>query len=82
MHRPTRPPLGRHGVGDLPAPATGTAVGGVRPAARLDLQPPVDLVYQLGGYGRRLDYTVPPDPPLSADDAAWAAERVAASLAV
>jgi hypothetical protein len=52
------------------------------PQITLDLQPPVDLVYQLGGYGRRLDYTVPPDPPLSADDAAWAAERVAASLAV
>jgi hypothetical protein len=45
----------------------------------LDLQPPIDAVYQLGGYGRRIDYHRPPDPPLSADDAAWAAECVAAA---
>ena len=48
------------------------------PAITLDLQPPIDLVYQLGGYGRRIDYARPPDPPLSPDDAAWAAACVAA----
>ncbi len=48
------------------------------PDVLLDLQQPVDAAYLLGGYGRRLDYARPPDPPLSADDAAWAAACVAA----
>jgi hypothetical protein len=38
----------------------------------LDLQSMVDQAYEAGAYGRSLDYTRPLDPPLSADDAAWA----------
>lgn len=45
----------------------------------LDLQHPVDHVYRRGRYDAQIDYAVPPDPPLSADDAAWAAERIAAA---
>ena len=45
----------------------------------IDLQSPIDYVYRRGRYGRRVDYARPPVPPLSADDAAWAAERVAAA---
>jgi hypothetical protein len=43
------------------------------PAVFIDLQQPIDLVYQLGSYGRRIDYTKPPTPPLSPEDAEWAA---------
>ena len=60
----------------LPAVALPLRTG--EPAVELDLQPPVDAVYRLGGYGRRIDYARPPEEPLSADDAAWAADRVAA----
>ncbi len=41
----------------------------------LDLQPLVDLAYRNGAYGR-IDYSRPLELPLSADDAAWAAEQV------
>ena len=47
------------------------------PAVTVDLQQPIDAVYRLGRFGRRIDYADPPDPPLSPDDAAWAAARVA-----
>ena len=49
------------------------------PPVPVDLQPPIDIVYRLGGYGRRINYARPPDPPLAADDAAWAAGRVASA---
>jgi hypothetical protein len=45
----------------------------------LDLQRPIDLAYGLGRYGMRIDYTKPPAPPLSPDDAAWAAGLIAAA---
>lgn len=45
-----------------------------------DLQLPVDEAYKRGRYGVEIDYTKPPSPPLSADDAAWAAERVSATM--
>jgi hypothetical protein len=50
-------------------------------AVTIDLQPPVDRAYARGRYGTRLDYTRPPSPRLSAEDAAWAAERIAAATA-
>ena len=40
----------------------------------LDLQPLVELAYRNGAYAR-IDYSQPAEPPLSAEDAAWAAER-------
>ena len=51
-------------------------------AVVIDLQRPIDYVYRRGRYGQRIDYARPPDPPLSADDASWAAERVAVTTAV
>lgn len=42
----------------------------------LDLQAVVDEAYRRGRYGTRLDYTKPPRPPLSPEDAQWAAELV------
>jgi hypothetical protein len=43
----------------------------------LDLQEPVDDIYVTGRYDLQINYSEPPDPPLSPDDAAWAAERIA-----
>jgi hypothetical protein len=40
----------------------------------LDLQLLIDTAYAEGAYGRYLQYSRPLDPPLSPDDAAWAAE--------
>jgi hypothetical protein len=37
-----------------------------------DLRAALDLVYDGGGYRRKI-YHRPPDPPLAAADAAWAA---------
>ena len=41
----------------------------------LALQPIIDRIYEEGAYDS-IDYTVPPRPPLSAADAAWAAELI------
>lgn len=43
----------------------------------LDLQALVDQAYRNGRYGRTLDYSQPPKPPLNAEDAGWAAEMTA-----
>jgi len=51
------------------------------PSAVIDLQRPIDHAYQRGSYCRVIDYNQPPDPPLSPDDAAWAAERIAGARA-
>lgn len=40
----------------------------------LDLQPLVDEAYQPARYDRTIDYKQPADPPLDAEDAAWANE--------
>jgi hypothetical protein len=37
-----------------------------------DLQQPLDLAYEKGRYGMRIDYGRPPEPPLASEDAAWA----------
>ncbi|MBW3540399.1 MAG: DUF4058 family protein [Planctomycetes bacterium] len=42
--------------------------------AVLDLQEAVERAYEIGPYQDRLDYTRPPMPPLSDDDARWADE--------
>jgi hypothetical protein len=42
------------------------------PDVVLDLQSLVDQAYGIGAYGRTLDYRRECDPPLAADDAAWA----------
>jgi hypothetical protein len=43
----------------------------------LNLQEAIARVYDDGSYGTRIDYQEPAEPPLSPDDAAWAAELVA-----
>jgi hypothetical protein len=48
------------------------------PDVFIDLQTPIDGAYRKGRFGNRLDYSKPPDPPLSPEDAEWAAERIAA----
>ena len=49
------------------------------PDAAIDLQAALDAAYEGGRYGQRIDYARPPTPPLSPDDAAWAAACVAAA---
>ncbi len=49
------------------------------PDAVVDLQVALEETYAGGQYGRRIDYARPPRPALSPDDAAWAAERIAAA---
>ena len=44
--------------------------------AALDLQAAFTAAYDLPGYDLIVDYTQPPDIPLSPEDAAWAAERL------
>ncbi len=40
---------------------------------KLELQPLLERAYDMGAYGRTLDYTQPPDPPLEPEDATWVA---------
>jgi hypothetical protein len=42
------------------------------PQAKLDLQALIDRAYSSGRYHRCLDYSKPCEPPLEAEDAAWA----------
>jgi hypothetical protein len=39
---------------------------------RLGLQGLLERAYEIGGFGRRIDYRQPPDPPLDGEDADWA----------
>jgi hypothetical protein len=48
------------------------------PKVFLPLQPMIDTIYTDGRYGRTLKYDRPLDPPLWPDEAAYAAERLAA----
>jgi hypothetical protein len=41
---------------------------------RIDLQAVFDRSYDVGAYDRRLRYSDPPDPPLTAEQQAWAAD--------
>ena len=68
---PLREPLGaipvplRHGESDV----------------RLDLQAALDATYSAARYDLEIDYARPPEPPLSADDAAWAREVIRSGAA-
>ena len=44
------------------------------PPIQLQLQPLLNQVYDTGRYGRTINYTIPPVPPLQADDDVWADE--------
>lgn len=44
-----------------------------------DLRAALEQAYEAGDYRERIDYSRPCEPPLSADDQAWAAELVRTS---
>jgi len=48
------------------------------PDIPLDLGQALTAIYDRSGYDLRLDYTQPPPPPLSTDDAAWLEEHLRA----
>lgn len=48
------------------------------PDVTLDLQAAIDACFELVGYENLLDYTQPPAPPLTADEAAWVQAQVQA----
>lgn len=60
-------------------PTVAVPLSGTDPDARLDLQAIFTLVYERAGYDYSLDYTRAPEPPLSAEDAAWAREVLSAA---
>jgi len=45
----------------------------------LNLRPCLEWAYEQGRYGEEVDYTQPPDPPLSPGDGQWARELLANS---
>ncbi len=50
------------------------------PDAVFDLRACIDHVYDCGRYGKQLDYSKPPTPPLREPDATWARELLASRL--
>jgi hypothetical protein len=59
-------------------PRVAIPLGEGDPAAVLDVQAMLDETYEKGGFGRRVDYSRSPVPPLSASEEAWAIEVLAA----
>ena len=51
---------------------------GVEPV-RVDLQPLLDTSYDTGRYAASVRYHLPPDPPLTPEQVAWAADRLRAA---
>lgn len=47
--------------------------------AALDLQLLVDQCYERGRYGRKIDYSKAPEPPLPAEDLAWTRDVLGAA---
>lgn len=45
-------------------------------AVALDLQTVFADIYEKGAYARRIDYGAPPDPPLTAEQEAWARDAL------
>jgi hypothetical protein len=73
----TRPPrLTRHEFYVLPLrerlPAIRVPLRRSDPDVALDLQRLIDQCYERGRYGSVIDYSKPPHPPLSDEEAAWA----------
>jgi hypothetical protein len=59
-------------------PRLGIPLADGDPDVTLDLQAALEQVHVEGRYGRRVRYDRPCEPPLTADDQAWAAECIAA----
>jgi hypothetical protein len=55
-----------------PLPAIDIPLDPGVPPVRIELQPLLDRAYDAGRFHMRAKYAAPPDPPLSADDQAWA----------
>lgn len=55
-----------------PLPCVPVPLAGEDPDVALDLQFAAHRVFREGPYARAVDYTAEPDPPLSAEDSAWA----------
>lgn len=49
------------------------------PDAALNLQALLDQSYEHGRYGRKIDYSTPPEPPLPPEELAWLRETLATS---
>ena len=59
-----------------PLPRIGVPLAGEDADVALDLQAVVAQVYDLGSYRYRIDYSRPCQPPLAAEDQAWASELI------
>lgn len=59
-----------------PLPCIPVPLAGADPDVLLDLQVAMNRVYREGPYRRAIDYTRPPNPPLSEANLAWAEERL------
>ncbi|MFN8453441.1 MAG: DUF4058 family protein [Anaerolineae bacterium] len=59
-----------------PLPCIPVPLAGNDPDVLLDLQVAFNRVYREGPYLRAIDYSQPPEPPLSEADTAWAEERL------
>jgi hypothetical protein len=59
-----------------PLPAIGIPLRGKDPDVPLDLGAVLNAAYDNGGYDFSIDYRREPDPPLTAEDAAWADEQL------
>ncbi len=59
-----------------PLPCIPVPLAGSDPDVLLDLQVGVNRVYREGPYLRAIDYSRPPELPLSEDDATWVDERL------
>ena len=64
---------------EVPLPPVAIPLRRGESPVELALQPLIDQAYREGRYAGSLRYDEPPDPPFSADDAAWAAGLVEAA---
>jgi hypothetical protein len=62
-----------------PLPCIPVPLAGSDPDVLLDLQVAINRVYREGPYLRAIDYSRPPEPPLSEADATWTDERLRAA---
>lgn len=67
--------LYRFGIRD-PLPQVTIPLREGEPDVVLDLEAVFERIYQAGAYAYQVDYSQPPVPPLSKEDAAWAQEQI------
>jgi len=59
-----------------PLPRIRIPLAGDDPNVPLDIRAALEQAYEAGGYGQRIDYQLPCEPPLASGDQAWADELV------